>query len=541
MEQGDNGSAGDRQLSTPTNLGEGETSGRETSTTNPSNPPSEQQQQSVAISNFSDSSNNNSSGIQGLPMLEQQIFEGLEQAWQQNRGGEAQRNINAPPQPSLAPMAGASFPTPPLPGTEGGQQQQALLQMFQHWLSIQQQSGSPQVQQARHTSSSSHPPFGMPTFQPQQQQQPQFTTQFQAPAGGSAESSIADALTATFQQAMAEQQQQQQQSTPAVPQYGQQSTATPSTPPNPASMQQLLQALAQAAQPNNPNALSASYSTMPSWGYPQQNPLPGGMMASAPSTTNTSSIQAQINQFWAQQQQQIQPSFASPQASSGQQMQNIILQLLQQLLSGGGMYAPPQQPQQQQQQYPAHQGGNAHSPDMNAILPVFLQLLLSSFHQPHSYPAPTMSSNFVPSFPFTQPFVPFAQGVAVASSPPAGFASANIGASAEASAGQSATPKKKRKYSHEAFPQKLHRLITEAAENEEEREAVHWTEDGTRFKIADTSGFEKILPRYFRHGNISSFKRLLHMYDFKRIMGKIIATTSSFVVRKGASSYTHLF
>jgi hypothetical protein len=82
---------------------------------------------------------------------------------------------------------------------------------------------------------------------------------------------------------------------------------------------------------------------------------------------------------------------------------------------------------------------------------------------------------------------------------------------------QSST-KKKRRYNHEGFPQKLHRLILEAhAENNEH--IVKFTEDGKQFQIVDTVSFEGILPRYFRHGKISSFKRLLHMYGFQRTQG----------------------
>ena len=79
-------------------------------------------------------------------------------------------------------------------------------------------------------------------------------------------------------------------------------------------------------------------------------------------------------------------------------------------------------------------------------------------------------------------------------------------------------PHKKRQYNHESFPEKLHRLITDAAANGQE-DVVRFTNEGTRFQIVDTKKFEELLPRYFRHGKISSFKRVLHMYDFKRIVG----------------------
>ena len=79
--------------------------------------------------------------------------------------------------------------------------------------------------------------------------------------------------------------------------------------------------------------------------------------------------------------------------------------------------------------------------------------------------------------------------------------------------------RKKRKYAHEAFPEKLHRLIREAKASGKEH-IVRYTDDGRRFQILHTKMFEdEILPNYFRHKSISSFKRLLRMYGFRRIEG----------------------
>lgn len=86
------------------------------------------------------------------------------------------------------------------------------------------------------------------------------------------------------------------------------------------------------------------------------------------------------------------------------------------------------------------------------------------------------------------------------------------------SAAAAAPSKRKRKYNHESFPQKLHRLIMDAAENGSQH-IVHFTDNGTKFKILSAEGFEKILPKYFRHKKISSFSRMLHLYDFKRVQG----------------------
>lgn len=93
---------------------------------------------------------------------------------------------------------------------------------------------------------------------------------------------------------------------------------------------------------------------------------------------------------------------------------------------------------------------------------------------------------------------------------------ANVAAAAVA---QPPKPRKKRAYNHESFPSKLHRLLREAKVNGKE-DIARFTEDGTQFQILATRPFEEeILPNYFRHGSISSFKRLLRMYSFRRTQG----------------------
>ena len=65
----------------------------------------------------------------------------------------------------------------------------------------------------------------------------------------------------------------------------------------------------------------------------------------------------------------------------------------------------------------------------------------------------------------------------------------------------------------------LHRLIREAKENDKDH-IVRFGDNGLTFQILNTSLFEKeILSHYFRHNNINSFKRLLRMYQFKKLQG----------------------
>ena len=91
-------------------------------------------------------------------------------------------------------------------------------------------------------------------------------------------------------------------------------------------------------------------------------------------------------------------------------------------------------------------------------------------------------------------------------------------AAGENFAAEATRPRKKRKYKLEAFPQKLHRLIVEATANGKDS-VVRFNEDGKQFQILNTAEFEKLLPGYFRHSNISSFKRCLHLYGFVRVCG----------------------
>jgi len=71
-------------------------------------------------------------------------------------------------------------------------------------------------------------------------------------------------------------------------------------------------------------------------------------------------------------------------------------------------------------------------------------------------------------------------------------------------------------FAQESFPSKLYRLLIEA-EVQGMREVVSFTGNGTSFNIHNRESFTKvILPRYFRHDRLSSFKRMLRLYGFKR-------------------------
>eukprot|EP00977_Amphora_coffeiformis_P022966 scaffold11998_cov174-Amphora_coffeaeformis.AAC.18 len=79
--------------------------------------------------------------------------------------------------------------------------------------------------------------------------------------------------------------------------------------------------------------------------------------------------------------------------------------------------------------------------------------------------------------------------------------------------------RKKRKYDHESFPEKLHRLILESQANGKTH-IVRFTPDGARFEVLHTKNFEaEVLPHYFRHNKATSFKRVLRMYGFSRVKG----------------------
>jgi hypothetical protein len=80
--------------------------------------------------------------------------------------------------------------------------------------------------------------------------------------------------------------------------------------------------------------------------------------------------------------------------------------------------------------------------------------------------------------------------------------------------------KKRRKYTHESFPQKLYRLLEET-EQAGRGDVCSFTPSGQSFHVHDPDAFtNEIIPQYFRHSHFSSFQRQLSMYGFGRVRTK---------------------
>lgn len=76
--------------------------------------------------------------------------------------------------------------------------------------------------------------------------------------------------------------------------------------------------------------------------------------------------------------------------------------------------------------------------------------------------------------------------------------------------------RKRRRYSHESFPLKLFRIIQESVDSGK-TDIVSWWPDGKGFEIHQPQLFEdEIIPIYFRHNRMASFRRQLSMYGFRR-------------------------
>lgn len=75
----------------------------------------------------------------------------------------------------------------------------------------------------------------------------------------------------------------------------------------------------------------------------------------------------------------------------------------------------------------------------------------------------------------------------------------------------------RRAYNHESFPEKLYRMLEEV-ELAGKDDIVSFTADGRAFEIHRPDAFEEeLIPHYFRHKNMASFRRQLSMYGFKKI------------------------
>ena len=55
---------------------------------------------------------------------------------------------------------------------------------------------------------------------------------------------------------------------------------------------------------------------------------------------------------------------------------------------------------------------------------------------------------------------------------------------------------------------------------ENSSETIKWSQEGKTFIIANTEKFIRILPKYFKTKNYSSFVRQLNMYNFHKIKNK---------------------
>lgn len=75
----------------------------------------------------------------------------------------------------------------------------------------------------------------------------------------------------------------------------------------------------------------------------------------------------------------------------------------------------------------------------------------------------------------------------------------------------------RRQYRHEAFPQKLYRLLEETVKQDQSN-IISFTRSGLAFRVHNPDAFARIIaPRYFRHNQYHSFQRQLNKYGFERI------------------------
>ena len=76
------------------------------------------------------------------------------------------------------------------------------------------------------------------------------------------------------------------------------------------------------------------------------------------------------------------------------------------------------------------------------------------------------------------------------------------------------------------FLEKLFKIL----ENKENNHLIHWSKDGKSINIRDPYRFSnKILPKYFKHNNYSSFNRQLNLYGFYKIKNIKISKNEQFI------------
>ena len=76
------------------------------------------------------------------------------------------------------------------------------------------------------------------------------------------------------------------------------------------------------------------------------------------------------------------------------------------------------------------------------------------------------------------------------------------------------------------FLEKLFKIL----ESKENNHLIQWSRDGKSINITDPFRFSnKILPKYFKHNNYSSFNRQLNLYGFYKIKNIKISKNEQFI------------
>ena len=91
------------------------------------------------------------------------------------------------------------------------------------------------------------------------------------------------------------------------------------------------------------------------------------------------------------------------------------------------------------------------------------------------------------------------------------------------------------------FPEQLFRMVNDAGEKYPH--LINWLPDGTAFEIYDTKNVGNFIRHYFRHGKVSSLRRMLHLYQFSTLNNvfrhahfhrdRNLADIKRYVVKKG--------